>query len=175
MIQRPEEILGTLAGEGMTVLEAGPGMGFFTLEMARRVGPAGRVVAVDIEPRMLEGLKRRAEKAGLLERIDLRLAGADSMGIEDLAGRVDFVLAFAVVHEMPSVEGFFRQAARALKAGGNVLFAEPAGHVKPEAFEAELESAARAGLRTALRPAVRRSRAAVLIKGSPDATTPVAP
>ncbi len=68
----------------MTVFEPGPGMGFFTIELARRVGPTGRVVAVDIEPRMLAGLRRRAAKAGLLERIDLRLAQTRTLGIVDL-------------------------------------------------------------------------------------------
>ncbi|HYL13368.1 MAG TPA: methyltransferase domain-containing protein [Terriglobales bacterium] len=41
--------------QGMTVLEPGPGMGFFTLELARRVGPNGRVLAVDIQPRIVHG------------------------------------------------------------------------------------------------------------------------
>src|SRR5262249_29952561 len=47
---------------GMTVLEPGPGMGFFTLEIAKLVGSSGRVVAVDVQPQMIEGLKRRAAK-----------------------------------------------------------------------------------------------------------------
>ena len=49
----------------MTVLEPGPGMGFFTLELARIVGPEGRVVAVDVQPKMVEGLQKRARRAGL--------------------------------------------------------------------------------------------------------------
>ena len=52
--------------EGMTVLEPGPGMGFFTLELARLVGASGRVVALDIQSKMLDGFKRRLTKAGLL-------------------------------------------------------------------------------------------------------------
>ena len=49
----PARILTPHVREGMTVLEPGPAMGFFTLELARRVGPAGRVVAVDIQEKML--------------------------------------------------------------------------------------------------------------------------
>jgi predicted O-methyltransferase YrrM len=60
------------------VLEPGPGMGSFTLELARRVGPNGRVIAVDVQPRMIAGLKRRLAKAGLLERVDARIAPPDS-------------------------------------------------------------------------------------------------
>jgi ubiquinone/menaquinone biosynthesis C-methylase UbiE len=47
----------------MTVLEPGPGMGAFTLELARLVGSSGRVVAVDVQSKMLDGLKRRAKRA----------------------------------------------------------------------------------------------------------------
>lgn len=62
--QDPSKILAPYVREGMTVLEPGPGMGFFTLELARLVGATGRVVAVDIQRKMID-LKRRAAKAGL--------------------------------------------------------------------------------------------------------------
>jgi len=163
-MQKPEELLAPYVREGMTVLEPGPGMGFFTLPMARMAGPQGRIIAVDVQARMLDGLRRRAAKAGLLERIDARLAQPDSLGVDDLKGAVDFVMAFAMVHEMPSAEEFFRQAAAALKAGGVLLLAEPAGHVKADEFERELGAAGAAGFAVVTRPAVRRSQAALLRK-----------
>lgn len=61
----PRKILAPFVSEGMTVLEPGPGMGFFTLELARAVGPKGRVVAVDVQAKMLAALERRARRAGL--------------------------------------------------------------------------------------------------------------
>jgi ubiquinone/menaquinone biosynthesis C-methylase UbiE len=140
-------------------------MGFFTLELARRVGGDGRVVAVDIQPKMLAALERRAAKAGLRERVETRLARQDSMGVEDLAGRVDFALAFAMVHEMPDAGVFFRELSAALKPGGMALLVEPAGHVRTEKFDEELAMAAGAGLRAVERPKVGRSHAAVLEKG----------
>ena len=148
----------------MTVLEPGPGMGFFTLPLARMVGPAGRVVAVDVQPKMLTSLNRRLARAGLQERADVRVCPADTMGLSDLAGRVDLVVAIAMVHELPDGNRFFEEVAAALKPGGLVLLAEPAGHVKPPAFDAELQTAARAGLETIDRPEIRRSIAAVLRK-----------
>lgn len=163
LVQDPGRILRPFVSEGMTVLEPGPGMGFFTLELARLVGSRGRVVAVDVQPRMLSGLRRRAERAGLAERIECRLAKGDGMGIEDLAGRVDFVLAFAVVHELPDAGRFFREARAALKGRGALFLAEPQGHVMEPAFERTLEAAARAGLRLTERPRVFRSRTAVLV------------
>jgi SAM-dependent methyltransferase len=164
LLQDPAAIVGPYVCEGMTVLEPGPGMGFFTLEMARRVGPSGRVVAVDVQPRMLTGLMRRVGKAGLAPRVDVRLAQADSMGLQDLAGTVDFTLAMAVVHEMPSARRLFEEAAAAMKPGATLLLAEPSGHVKEDLFADELKAAADAGFTVAERPTVRRSRAALLRK-----------
>ena len=158
----PAEVLAPYVHEGMTVLEPGPGMGFFTLELARVVGPSGRVVAVDIQRQMLDRLKRRATRAGLIDRLSIRLAQPDSLGVADLAGAVDFVLAFAMVHEIPSASAFFREAALVMKPGARMLLAEPAGHVKPELFADELAAAADAGLKLTGRPAIRRSLAAVL-------------
>ena len=150
--------------EGMTVLEPGPGMGFFTLELARRVGPKGRVIAVDVQPRMISALKRRLAKAGLAERVDVRLAGEDSMGLSDLAGQVDFTLAMAVVHEMPSASRLFSEAAAAMKPGATLLLAEPSGHVKEEMFADELKAASEAGFAVVERPKISRSQAALLTK-----------
>jgi ubiquinone/menaquinone biosynthesis C-methylase UbiE len=87
LLHDPARILAPHVREGMAVLEPGPGMGFFTLELARRVGPSGRVVAIDVQPRMLAGLRRRAARASLERRIETRQARPDSLGVEDLAGR----------------------------------------------------------------------------------------
>jgi ubiquinone/menaquinone biosynthesis C-methylase UbiE len=160
----PARILAPYVREGMTVLEPGPGMGFFTLELARRVGACGRVIAADIQPKMIQRLKRRAAKADLLERIDTRIARSDSMRLSGLGNSVDFVLAFAVVHEMPEAATFFAEAAETMKSGARMLMAEPSGHVSEDEFEAELEMARRAGLEVEARPPIRRSRAAVLRK-----------
>jgi SAM-dependent methyltransferase len=165
LLEDPAAILAPHVREGMTVLEPGPGMGFFTLELARRVGPSGRVIAVDVQPRMLGGLKRRAAEAQLLERIDARLAEPGSLKLDGLNGAVDFTLAYAVVHEMPDAAPFFTEVARALKPGAHVLFAEPTGHVTSEHYEAELRAAAQAGLHPVNRPAIRRSHSALLKKG----------
>jgi SAM-dependent methyltransferase len=139
-------------------------MGYFTLELARRVGPAGRVIAVDVQRRMLDGLKRRAAKAGLLERVDARLSLPDSMGLAGLSGTVDFVLAYAMVHEIPAPGPFFAEVSQALKPGGRVLLVEPAGHVDAAKFETELALASEAGLSLTDRPVIRRNLAAVLTK-----------
>jgi cyclopropane fatty-acyl-phospholipid synthase-like methyltransferase len=162
-MQNPDELIAPYVTPGMTVLEPGPGMGFFTLPLARRVG-SGRVIAVDIQQKMIDALRRRATKAGLIQRIETRLARTDSLAIDDLRGTVDFVLAVAVVHEMPSADSFFRETAAAMASGGRLLFAEPAGHVNDAKFAEELDSARRAGLAVMDQPSVKRFHAAVLAK-----------
>jgi SAM-dependent methyltransferase len=159
---RPAKLLAPYVRAGMTVLEPGPGMGFFTLDLARLAGETGRVIAIDIQPRMLGRLRRRAAKAGLLDRLDVRLAEPGSLGAADLAGAVDFTLAFAMVHEMPSAAGFFREVAQASKPGARLLLAEPSGHVTASQFDVELQAAADAGFTRVEVPTVRRSHAALL-------------
>ena len=163
-LQDPAEVVAPYVHAGMTVLEPGPGMGFFTLELARQVGPAGRVIAVDMQPKMISSLKRRAERAGLSSRIDARVCPEKSMALTDLAGAVDFTLAFALVHELPDPEPFFVEVAAASKPDATLLFAEPSGHVKPAGFEAELQFAIKAGFAVTSRPTIPRSHAALLTR-----------
>ena len=156
------KLLAPYVREGMTVLEPGPGMGFFTMELARLVGPSGRVIAVDLQEKMLRALKRKAKTAGLLDRIEARLVPAESMELDDIAGSVDFTLAFAVVHEMPSCEKFFAEVAVASRSGAKMLLVEPAGHVSESEFAEELRLADKAGFVVSGRPGISRSHAAEL-------------
>jgi ubiquinone/menaquinone biosynthesis C-methylase UbiE len=164
ILYTPESILGPYVSEGMTVIEPGPGMGFFTLKLARMIGPKGHIVALDIQPKMLDVLRRRAQRAGLLDRVELRLIKNNDLGIQDLTGKVDFVLAFAMVHEVPDGRKFFQEASAALKPGGRMLFSEPSGHVGEGNFTQSLDLASAAGLHIESRPLIRMSRSALLVK-----------
>jgi ubiquinone/menaquinone biosynthesis C-methylase UbiE len=164
LAQDPRAILRPFVAQGMTVLEPGPGMGFFTLEMARLAGPRGRVVAIDVQPKMLAALRRRAKRAGLLERIEAREAAIGRLGTDDLAAQVDFALAFAVVHELPDVAGFLAEVYQALKVGGQLLVVEPSQHVSAAAFADTIATAERAGFTVAARPAIRWSQAVLLAR-----------
>ncbi len=134
-LENPDKMLGRFVENGMTVLEPGCGMGFFTLPLARMVGPKGRVVAVEIQQKMIRKLKKRARRAGLLDRIELRQVGDDDLGVADLAGRVDFAAAIHVVHEVPDQASFFSDIKAALKPGGRFLVVEPKGHVSRDSFK----------------------------------------
>jgi ubiquinone/menaquinone biosynthesis C-methylase UbiE len=163
-MQDPVKILSPYAQNDMTVLEIGPGMGYFTLPLARIVGPKGRVVSVDIQDRMLSALGKRVARAGLSDRIETRFVQAGSLGVSDLCGRFDFVLAFAVVHEVPDHAGLFREIHAALKPGGVLLMADPLSHFSREEFERAQTIAAESGLSKTGEPAIWKSRAVVLRK-----------
>jgi ubiquinone/menaquinone biosynthesis C-methylase UbiE len=162
LLEPPDKILAPLVREGMVVLEPGCGMGFFTLDLARMVGPEGRVVAIDLQEKMLAGLRRRARRAGLLDRIDVRQAQPDRLGVGDLAGRVDVAFALHVVHEVPDGAAFFTEVATALKPEARLLFVEPRGRVSEDDFAASVALAEKAGFRLIERPRFRRDAAALL-------------
>jgi ubiquinone/menaquinone biosynthesis C-methylase UbiE len=162
--QKPETILEPYIKPGMTALDVGPGMGYFTLPMARMVGDSGRVVCVDVQERMLKSLMRRARRAGLEKQIVTRVASADSLGITDYAGQIDFVLAFAVVHEVPNQENLFREIHAAMKPGAQLLISEPTGHVTKESFEEMLAITKRVGFETISTPEIKRGISVLLRK-----------
>ena len=164
LVHDPRKILAPFVKEGAVCVEPGPGMGFFTLDMARLAGPTGRVAAVDIQPVMLEPLARRAARAGLSGRVETRLTPGPGLSLDDLAGRVDFALVFYVAHEMPDQALLFSELFHALKPGGRVLLAEPAHHVSGEYFARTLEIARAAGFTEKPAPRIRLSLTAVLEK-----------
>ncbi len=162
LLEHPTKMLGPWVREGMLVIEPGCGMGYFTLDLARMVGPAGRVVAIDVQERMLAGLRRRAARAGLGERIETRLAGPSGLGRGDVAGTADLALAIHMVHEVPDQAAFYRELLAVLRPGAALLVIEPRGHVSAADFEASLREAARAGFVIAERGVAGKPRSAAL-------------
>lgn len=162
LLQDPGEILKPYVEEGMTVLDVGCGMGFFSLPLAKLAGEKGRVVCIDLQEKMIKGLLGRAKKAGLTDRIDARVCSQSSLGVSDLAGKIDFALAFALVHEVPDKDTLFSEIHRAMKPAGNFLLAEPSGHVSKSEFESTVSLAQRCGFELINDPEIRRSHAVLL-------------
>ena len=158
--QNPEQILSPHISDGMTVLDIGPGMGFFTIPAGRMVGDTGRVIAVDFQQKMLNALAKRAEKAGVANRITINLCRPDSIGVVDA---IDFCLAFYMVHEVPDASTLFFQIRTILKPhAGRLLLAEPAGwNFSEKSFQSTLCKAAAAGLELIGQPEVPLSRSAL--------------
>jgi ubiquinone/menaquinone biosynthesis C-methylase UbiE len=145
LFENPYKRFGHIVREGMVVLEPGCGMGYFTLPLARLVGGTGRVIAIDIQPEMIAALGKRALRAGLLERIQVRLGESDSLKIEDLCGTVDLAVAMYMVHESVNHSRFFKEIWNALKTGGKLLVVEPRGHVSIKEFEKSIGVAREVG------------------------------
>jgi ubiquinone/menaquinone biosynthesis C-methylase UbiE len=158
LMHKPERLFDGLVREGQTVVDIGCGMGHFSLGLARIVGEAGRVIAVDLQSEMLWRVRQRAARAGLLDRIELWQANAEQIGIGE---QVDFVLAFWMVHEVPDKPAFFVEVKRLLKPEAHLLMAEPKVHVTRMAFEREVAQARATGLKLAAEPPVAASWAAL--------------
>jgi len=164
VFQSPEKILGPYVEPGKMVLEIGCAMGFFSLPLARMVGKEGKIVCVDIQEKMLRSLRKRALKARVDDRIIIRLCDQNSLGLKEFDDKIDFTLAFAVVHEVPDVSGFFGEVSKAMKSVGRCLVAEPKAHVSLEKFEATLSLARDKGFLAVDRPKIAWSHAALLAR-----------
>jgi ubiquinone/menaquinone biosynthesis C-methylase UbiE len=162
LLENPEKLLEPWVEPGMTVLDVGCATGFFSLPLARMVGEEGRVLCVDVEPCMIEGLVRRATRAELTDRIEPVLCGENDLGLSGREGSVDLAVAIHSIHELPDIEHGLRQVAAALKPGGRLLLIEPRGHVSPATWEYELAVAHSLGLSTRRELDLRRRYAAIL-------------
>ena len=135
--QREEDcrlLLEALAIEpGQTVCDLGCGNGFYTLELARRVGPRGTVYAVDIQPEMLRMLAERA----MLENLrNIRPVLSTPIDPRLPVGEIDVVLCVDVYHEFSHPEAMLAQIRASLADGGRLVLAEfrgedPAVPIKP--------------------------------------------
>jgi ubiquinone/menaquinone biosynthesis C-methylase UbiE len=155
----PENILGPYVHEGDTVLDVGPGMGYFSIPLARMVGRRGKVIAADVQAPMLATLQKRARKSGVEGRIVPHLCESDSIGVKE---PIDLALAFWMVHEVPDQSKFFQEMKLLLKPQGILLLAEPTIHVTRPMFEETLEKAGEVGFTVMENPKIFMSRTAIL-------------
>jgi len=161
LFHSPENLLSPYVRPGMTVMDAGCGMGVFSIGMARLVGDAGLVISVDIQREMLEVVERRAAKAGVAHRIRTYLCGPERLGDHK---DVHFALAFWMVHEVRRSNDFFKQVYSCLSSKGLFLLAEPRGHVSAQFFKNLVEGVQKTGFKLCAEPCIRFSRAALFSK-----------
>jgi ubiquinone/menaquinone biosynthesis C-methylase UbiE len=121
--QRPDDIIAALAlTAGSNVADVGAGDGFFTARLARAVGPEGRVLAVDIDQKMLERLKQLVEK-DKLSNVDV--VGGESNDPQLPANSLDAVLIVNAYHEMAEHAAILEHIRKALRASGRLVIVEP--------------------------------------------------
>jgi len=160
-MQNPKRILNPYIEEGMTVLDFGCGPGFFSVELAQMVGESGRVIAADLQEGMLQKLRDKIKATELENRITLHKCEEDKIGI---AEKVDFVLAFYIVHEVVNKEGLFTEIGTILNPNGQFLIVEPPFHVSKKAFEETIGKAKAAGFKEVKRPKVLFNKTVLLKK-----------
>ena len=107
---------------GNHVLDLGAGRGLVALGAASRVGPSGRVVALDIDSECLSAVRDGAHTAGLHQ---ISVAGGDAVALPFQTESFAAVLARSVLQFLPERRTAIREAARVLRAGGRLVCAEP--------------------------------------------------
>ncbi len=143
LAHNPLKLFGKYVRPNMTVVDLGCGLGFNALGLAKLVGDKGRVVALDIQQKMLEGVMRRAKKMGLERRIEPHLATETDLCLDVNA---QFILAFYMVHEVPDPDRFLAQVANNLSAKGRFMMVEPPLHVSEKNFQKSIARAEKSGL-----------------------------
>jgi ubiquinone/menaquinone biosynthesis C-methylase UbiE len=163
-LQNPGKILAPYVSEGMTALDLGCGPGFFSIELARLVGPGGRVVAADLQQGMLDKVHAKIKGTDLAKRIQLVKCDQANLNVSET---FEFVLTFYMVHEVPDQPGFFRQLFPLLRAQGHYLLVEPKlFHVSQNQFRDTLRHAQAAGFVVAPGPKLPLSWSAVMTKSA---------
>ena len=142
LMHNPSKILGCHLAGGYVAADIGCGPGFFVPAMSHFVGTKGKVYAVDLQQEMLDKAKKRINKKPHNANIIYLKAQKDTLGIPE---KIDFALAFWMVHEVPDKDAFFRELSDVMKPGGKIVFVEPKIHVSEKEFLASCESASRAG------------------------------
>lgn len=118
---------------GERVLELGPGPGIFTVDAAQRVGPEGRLIAVDIQPKMIAQVEKRIQDAGLTN-VETHVADAYHLPLEDAS--VDRAFLVTVLPEVPDQSRALAELRRVIKVGGLLSITEEfADPDYPFAFE----------------------------------------
>jgi SAM-dependent methyltransferase len=120
--QKPDEVVAALGlREGDVACDLGVGPGVFALRLARAVGPRGRVHAIDVEPRMIEILGRRAREAGATNVHPILAAGGEPALPPEPC---DVVLVVNTFHHFADGPGTLRRLAGTLRPGGRIAIVD---------------------------------------------------
>lgn len=116
--QKPDELLRSLGvSSGQTIADLGAGTGYLSVRVAKVVGEGGRVLAIDVEPKLVAHMKERAARERL-PQMQATLTTADDPGLPE--GAVDLVLVVDTWHHIDERVRYLAKVARGLKPGGRV-------------------------------------------------------
>ena len=161
LIHNPKKMFKEYIQEGMTVMDIGCGFGCFSIGLAKMVGKKGKVYSVDMQKGMLDRLMKRAKRAEVADIIETHQCESHKIGLDT---RLDFALAFWMIHETPDALDLLKQIHSLLKPGGVLFLAEPKKHVPSKEIDELATSAEKMGYRVIERPKVSMSFVLVLKK-----------
>jgi len=159
LVHKPEKILKPFIKEGMVILDMGCGPGYFTTEIARLAGEGGKVIAADLQQAMLDKMIKKVKTFGLENRVEAHLCQSERTGVEK---KVDFILTFWMVHEVPDQTRFFQELKSLLNPGGRLLIVEPIIHVTKGSFSDMISRLESAGFQIIDQPDITFSRSLLL-------------
>jgi predicted methyltransferase len=117
--QKPTEVVRFLdLGAGQVVADIGAGTGYFLSYLSKAVGRQGRVLALDVEPNMVEYMKQRSRR-GNFTNVEARVVAPDDPGLAP--GSVDHILIVNTWHHIDERAGYAAKLSRALRPGGSLL------------------------------------------------------
>lgn len=161
LFHNPEKILKPYVRPGMTVIDIGCGMGFFSIPMAKMVGETGTVISVDLQQKMLGILGKRAEHEKIPHNIIKHKCDRDNLGVKQKA---DFALTFWMVHEVSDKLTFLKQVYTILNPAGKLLIVEPKIHTSNSYFNELVSSCKQLGFLQLANPKIAMSRSLLFTK-----------
>ena len=158
LVQNPRTILKLYIRPGITVLDLGCGPGFFSIEIAKMLNGSGKVIAADLQEGMLEKVETKIRGTLLEKKIELHKCEADRIGLKS---KVDFILAFYVVHEIKDHKLLFEEMKALLKPDGKICIVEPSFHVSRNTFKDMIRNLMKAGFEVSQAPKILFSRSII--------------
>jgi ubiquinone/menaquinone biosynthesis C-methylase UbiE len=120
--QKPTEVVRFLEpSSGQVIADIGAGTGYFLPHLSKAVGASGRVLALDVEPNMVEYMKQRSERSALTN-VEVRVVAPDDPGLAPAS--VDHILIVNTWHHIDDRANYTRKLARALRPAGSVLIVD---------------------------------------------------
>jgi len=143
-LQNPRRMFGDYVKPGDTVFDIGCGPGAFIPGLAALVGRSGTVVAIDLQEEMLQLARKKAQSAGVSDRVQFHQCSRESLNLTTPA---DLVVTFYMVHEAPNPLRLVDQVCALVKNGGYYYLAEPSIHVSEAQYREVVNRCAANGLK----------------------------
>jgi len=160
LFHNPNKIVKPYIKKGITALDIGCGPGVFSIEIAKLLEGTGKVISVDMQEGMLEIFREKIKGTPYEQNIVLHKCTQTKIGLKE---RVDFVLMFYMVHEVPDKESFFSEVLPLVNKNGLLMIVEPK-LIPKNIFKKILDGIKEQGFEVYDTPKIPLSRGAVLRK-----------